>query len=55
MVVPEPLGGAHRNIDDMAKRLKSVLIQELQSLQQLSLEKLIEQRYQKFMAMGACD
>ncbi|KTD47635.1 acetyl-CoA carboxylase carboxyltransferase subunit alpha [Legionella quateirensis] len=55
MVIPEPLGGAHRNVDDMTKRLKKVLINELQTLKSIPLDKLIELRYQKFMAMGACD
>lgn len=54
-VVSEPLGGAHRDVDDMAKRLKKVLINELANLKKLPLEQLIELRYQKFMAMGACD
>lgn len=53
MVVQEPLGGAHRNVDDMAHRLKERLINELKSLKKLSKDQLIEGRYQKFMAMGA--
>ncbi|MDR3442750.1 MAG: acetyl-CoA carboxylase carboxyltransferase subunit alpha [Legionella sp.] len=55
MVIPEPLGGAHRDVDNMAARLKAVLVDELHSLKKLSPERLIEGRYQKFMAMGACD
>jgi acetyl-CoA carboxylase carboxyl transferase subunit alpha len=55
MVIPEPLGGAHRGVDDMAMRLKDVLAAELDVLRNISLEQLIEKRYQKFMAMGACD
>lgn len=54
-VIPEPLGGAHRNVDDMASRLKSRLVTILQTLNQLSLSDLVEARYKKFMAMGACD
>lgn len=54
-VIPEPLGGAHRDVDAMANRLKKVLINELNTLKKASLDQLIEQRYQKFMAMGACD
>lgn len=54
-VVAEPLGGAHRNVDEMATRLKGVLTRELSKLKKLPLEQLIELRYQKFMAMGACD
>jgi len=53
-VIEEPLGGAHRDIQDMTSRLHQLLIEELRSLNQLPLETLIEQRYQKFMAMGAC-
>lgn len=55
MVVPEPLGGAHRDVDEMASRLKRVLTSELQALKKVPLDQLIELRYQKFMAMGACD
>ncbi|MCC5015546.1 MULTISPECIES: acetyl-CoA carboxylase carboxyltransferase subunit alpha [Legionella] len=53
-VIPEPLGGAHRNVLDMTARLKEVLIDELRSLKNLSVEELLNQRYDKFMAMGAC-
>ncbi|HAT7072226.1 TPA: acetyl-CoA carboxylase carboxyltransferase subunit alpha [Legionella pneumophila] len=55
MVVPEPLGGAHRDVDEMASRLKRLLTSELQVLKKVPLDQLIELRYQKFMAMGACD
>jgi acetyl-CoA carboxylase carboxyl transferase subunit alpha len=55
LVIPEPLGGAHRNVDDMAARLKQILTSELQALKKLPVDALIERRYQKFMAMGACD
>jgi len=54
-VIPEPLGGAHRNVDEMSLRLKKILIDELANLNRLPLDQLIEQRYTKFMAMGACD
>lgn len=54
-VVEEPLGGAHRNVSDMASTLKSVLIDELHSLKSLPIDELLEKRYKKFMAMGACD
>lgn len=54
-VIKEPLGGAHRNIAAMASRLKSVLVEELQALKQLPVPSLLERRYDKFMAMGACE
>ena len=54
-VIQEPLGGAHRDVNDMTTRLKDLLTGRLKSLQKLSLDELVEKRYQKFMAMGACD
>ncbi len=52
-IIPEPLGGAHRNVDEMSTSLKEVLVNELQSLRMIPVDQLIEKRYQKFMAMGA--
>ncbi|ASQ46395.1 acetyl-CoA carboxylase carboxyltransferase subunit alpha [Legionella clemsonensis] len=54
-VIPEPLGGAHRNVEEMCKRLKEALIEELRTLKTFPLTDLLQQRYEKFMAMGACD
>lgn len=54
-VVPEPLGGAHRNVDEMSGRIKEILVNELHSLKKTPVDQLIEKRYQKFMAMGACE
>lgn len=54
-VIQEPLGGAHRDVDEMALRLKKVFVKELSALKQLSLDNLVEQRYQKFLAMGASE
>ncbi len=55
LVVDEPLGGAHRNVVEMADSLKAVLSDELHQLKSLSIPELLERRYKKFMAMGACD
>ncbi|MGQ3889345.1 acetyl-CoA carboxylase carboxyltransferase subunit alpha [Legionella sp. CNM-1927-20] len=52
-VIKEPLGGAHRNIEAMAARLKSLFLEELQALKELPMNELLDQRYKKFMAMGA--
>ncbi len=52
-VVDEPLGGAHRNVLEMAEVLKAVLSEELHQLKSLSLDELVRRRLQKFMAMGA--
>lgn len=55
LVIQEPLGGAHRDVAAMMLQLRSTLRQELQGLQSLSTSELLARRYQKFMAMGACD
>jgi acetyl-CoA carboxylase carboxyl transferase subunit alpha len=52
-VIPEPLGGAHRDIKSMACDLKGLLLKELYQLRSLSSSELIDRRYQKWMAMGA--
>jgi len=51
-IIEEPLGGAHRDIDITAKQLKRVLARHLAELKNLSTEKLLELRYNKFMNMG---
>ena len=51
-VLPEPLGGAHRDSDAMAQTLKTSLINHLDALDRLSAEALLEARYQRLMAFG---
>ena len=52
-VVPEPLGGAHRNPQESANTLKKILIEELRGLKKLKPAILVEKRIAKFAAMGA--
>ena len=52
-VVREPTGGAHRNPAQMAKRLKAVLLNELDALEELPVERLLEQRYERLRGYGA--
>ncbi len=52
-IIPEPLGGAHRNPQQAALILKDALIEELKSLMKLKPEKLVERRIEKFCNMGA--
>ncbi|MEX0721188.1 MAG: acetyl-CoA carboxylase carboxyltransferase subunit alpha [Balneolaceae bacterium] len=52
-VIPEPLGGAHRDYDASASALKKEIVQSLKRLKKLNPEKLIEQRIDKYAAMGA--
>lgn len=51
-IVPEPLGGAHRDPEAMAATLKSILVEELQVLMQKEPEVLVNERVDKFSAMG---
>jgi len=50
--IPEPLGGAHRNKELMAERIKEYLIAELDELEQLPLEDLLAKRYKRLMSYG---
>lgn len=51
-IVPEPLGGAHRNPQQAADLLKDVLVGEIKKLRKLKPPKLIEKRIEKFAGMG---
>ncbi len=52
-VIREPIGGAHRNPRSMAVRLKAVLLNELDALQQIPLDELLERRYARLRSYGA--
>jgi acetyl-CoA carboxylase carboxyl transferase subunit alpha len=51
-VIPEPLGGAHRNPQQMAEVLKAVIKSGLRVLSAQTKETLLQIRYQKFRNMG---
>ena len=51
-ILPEPLGGAHRNPEQAARVLKDAILQELKALAKIKPEKLLERRIEKFSAMG---
>ena len=50
--IAEPLGGAHRDIEAISNTLKNHLIEQLQQLQEIPIEVLLEQRYQRVMSYG---
>jgi len=54
-IIPEPLGGAHRDQREMANTLKTYLLRYLRELRGLPHDELLEQRYQKFRRMGVFD
>lgn len=51
-VIAEPLGGAHRNHEEAAQMLKTALLKHLDALTPLSREQLVQQRFEKFRAVG---
>ena len=51
-IIPEPLGGAHKNPAEAAVTLKSAIIEELDILVKLKPEKLLEDRLEKFARLG---
>lgn len=51
-IVPEPLGGSHRNFDEMAANLKQRLLEDLADLDPLNAEALLDRRYQRLMGYG---
>jgi acetyl-CoA carboxylase carboxyl transferase subunit alpha len=51
-IIEEPLGGAHRDIDAMAERIRTALLEELGQLSATPTDQLIEDRYRHFMAYG---
>ncbi|WP_439328360.1 acetyl-CoA carboxylase carboxyl transferase subunit alpha [Lonepinella sp. BR2357] len=53
-IVNEPLGGAHRNHVEMAKNLKTRLLEDLADLDVLDKQDLLDRRYQRLMSYGYC-
>jgi acetyl-CoA carboxylase carboxyl transferase subunit alpha len=51
-VVPEPMGGAHRDPVVVARSLKDAIVTALRDLEKLSTDKLLQARYDKFRKMG---
>jgi acetyl-CoA carboxylase carboxyl transferase subunit alpha len=52
-IVPEPLGGAHRDPAAMAATLKSTILMELAALDRVETPDLLEQRYRRLRSYGA--
>ncbi|AYA42170.1 acetyl-CoA carboxylase carboxyl transferase subunit alpha [Xenorhabdus nematophila] len=53
-VIPEPLGGAHRNYEEIAASLKDQLLADLAELSELGDEELVNRRYERLMQYGYC-
>ncbi|AZS51852.1 acetyl-CoA carboxylase carboxyltransferase subunit alpha [Entomomonas moraniae] len=51
-VISEPLGGAHRDYETAMKNVHNVLSEQLNELQLLTIDELLEKRYQRLMSYG---
>jgi acetyl-CoA carboxylase carboxyl transferase subunit alpha len=51
--IKEPLGGAHRNVEEMAGRLKQNLLEQVERFQRIGMDDLLERRYTRLMSHGA--
>jgi len=51
-VVPEPLGGAHRDVEEMASRVRKSIEAKLKELESISHENLVKRRQQRILSYG---
>ena len=52
-IIEEPLGGAHRDHKCIALNLKDIILSSFSELEKISVEELVENRYNKFRKMGS--
>jgi acetyl-CoA carboxylase carboxyl transferase subunit alpha len=52
-VIPEPLGGAHRNLHDTVYNVEKYIVKTLRDLKRAKIETLLENRYNKLRAIGS--
>ena len=51
-IIPEPLGGAHKEPDEVAGRISDCIERQLDELGGLPVERLLEARYQRLLSYG---
>jgi acetyl-CoA carboxylase carboxyl transferase subunit alpha len=52
-IIPEPIGGAHRDFSKMAETLSEIIGKQLSSLMVIPLEERLQERYNRFRKIGA--
>jgi len=52
-IIPEPLGGAHRNPAETLKAVKEEVVKNLQILKETPVEELLRKRYQRYRSIGS--
>ncbi len=51
-IIPEPLGGAHRNVHDTVYNVEQYIIKTLRELKRMKIDNLLESRYKKLRSIG---
>lgn len=51
-IINEPLGGAHRDVDAIAANIKHALLESLENLESVSVDKLLDTRYERLLGFG---
>jgi len=51
-IIREPLGSAHRDVDETARNIKQALIDSLETFEKMGLEKLLDERYKRLTSYG---
>ena len=51
-IIPEPLGGAHRNHDEIAHNIKNIILENLNYFENMSSEEVFDHRKNKFLKIG---
>ena len=54
-VIPEPLGGAHRNVHDTVYNVEKYIVKTLRDLKRMKIDNLLENRYRKLRSIGSTD
>lgn len=51
-VIPEPLGGAHRDFDTVARSVREAILRHLEQVEQMSIDERLDRRYMRFRHLG---
>ena len=51
-IIQEPVGGAHRDVQDASKRIKNSLLEQIDRFSRMDVETLLDRRYRRLMSYG---
>jgi acetyl-CoA carboxylase carboxyl transferase subunit alpha len=51
-VIPEPLGGAHKNYEEMAESIKEFILRTINEFRPVPIDRIIQDRYEKYRKIG---